>query len=655
MNKLFWALFLLNLAVLNFSIAQSKYLNNQMLVGADYYPEHWPEEKWKKDIDLMTKAGFNVVRLAEFSWAKMQPDEDKYDFTWLDKAVNYLHQNKIKVILGTPTAVPPAWMAKKYPEILAMQKEGTRLPYGKRKETSYTSPDFIRLSKRIVEEMASHYSKSEAVIGWQIDNELEGPFNYDENTRKSFAQWLQRKYLNIDSLNSSWGTYFWGHTLYNWEEVSIPFHDWFNNPSASLDWHRFHSNLNVEFLNMQVKIIRKLCPDDFITTNMMGTSNPVNYYELGKNLDFVSWDNYPVAGKPDIPYSSSFSADLMRGVLNKNFIIMEQTAGSSGWGAMDRNPYPGEIRKAVYQQIAHGSDGQIWFNWQTAIAGREQYWHGLLGHDGKPLRRYNEAKQTSEELKRLWGDLRKTLVKSKVAIIYDYDSYWETIIQPAFSENNYPERILNYYKALFKLGINVDVISTDADLSKYQLVIAPNLSVLPDPIARKINSFISNGGVFLTDCRTGVKNETSLAHTRTLPGLLAESLGIRINEYSPLKDDRKLEIIGAGKFTKNYTSVFYNDWMTPTKAKGLLRYKGIWAIEEFSPLSVNNFGKGKAWYLGTIVKEEEFYVELLRHLLDDANISYSDDLPPGVEISYRENNENQLMFIINHTDNEVRV
>ena len=209
---------------------------------------------------------------------------------------------------------------------------------------------------------------------------------------------------------------------------------------------------------------------------------------------------------------------------------MEQTAGPHGWSSFERNPWPGEIRMFCYQQLAHGADGQIWFRWRTCTAGREQYWHGLLGHDGKPLRRYNEAVQVAKEYRKLQKHLTDTTVKSDVAIIYDYDNIWSLQIQPGYRGNNFRAVMGKYYNALFRAGVNADFVRPDADLSKYKLVLAPDLYVLPDKIANSLNEYVHQGGVLLADCRTGVKDENNLCHKRTLPGLLSPMLGIRIEE-----------------------------------------------------------------------------------------------------------------------------
>jgi len=630
-------------------------LGEEIFVGTDYYPEHWPKQRWETDIKLMKQAGFNIVRLAEFSWINLEPTEGQFEFQWLDDVLDLLQKYDIKAIIGTPTAVMPAWLQRKYPDTMAMKTDGTRIVWGGRKNNCFSTGTYRFLSERITRAMAEHFGKHPIVIGWQTDNEFGGTDCRCSICRSEFQDWLRNKYGSLDELNRQWGNHFWGLSFTTWGEITIPHTDtksfWSHgNPSACLDWKRFTSWLNVRFQADQIKIIRQLCPEDFITHNLMGFHAGINYYDLADDLDFVSFDNYPIWGAPDIPYGSSAEADLMRGIKRKNFLIMEQTAGSAGWGYFSRNPKPGEIRKICYQQLAHGADGQIWFRWRTCTAGREQYWHGLLGHDGKPLRRYNEAAQLAKEYRQLQEELRNTTVKADVAIIYDYDSIWALEFQPSYENNSFRETIKKYHKALFRAGVNVDMIRPDHDLSKYKVVMAPDLYILPDNIAQNLNEFVRGGGILLTDCRVGIKDKNNLCYERTLPGLLSTALGIKIEEYSALTSDIKYKLKGSENFPGDFTSTKYVDWITPENAQTLLAYEQPWHMKPFAAATKNNYGKGKAYYVGTIVKEEAFYDQLVQKVLDDAGIEPIVKPPLGVEVSIRQGDGKTLLFVINHTE-----
>ena len=625
-----------------------------MYVGVDYYPEHWSRERWATDARLMREAGFNVVRLAEFAWVFLEPEEGCFEFDWMDDALGVLEAEGISAILGTPTAVMPAWVARKYPETLAMQKDGQRIEWGVRKNNCFTSGTYRLLSERITRAMADHFADTPNVIGWQTDNEFGGPACYCATCRSDFQDWIRAKYINLDVLNEAWGTHFWGHRYGTWGEIQIPVDAGSHNPSLCLDWQRYTSWLNVRFQRDQVRILRKQCPQHFITHNFMGLFSDLDYYALAEDLDFVSWDNYPVWGTPSVPYDAAMAADVMRGLKRKNFWIMEQTAGPGGWSSFGRNPRPGEIRQIAYQQLAHGADAQVWFRWRTCTAGREQYWHGLLGHDGKALRRYNEAAQTAGEYHRLAEELQGTTVRAEVAMIYDYESIWALRIQPGFPRNDYHAAHRRYHSALLRAGVNVDMVAPTANLSGYKLVIAPDLYVLPDSLAARLSDFVAAGGVLVTDCRTGVKDESGLCHGRTLPGLLSEALGISIEEYEALADDQKHPLIAMGDMQGRYTAVQYVDWVTPISAEILAVYDQ-WHLEGFAGVTRNRFGKGTGYYVGTVVSDPAFYDALIADVLKNAMITPLLTPPSGVEVSVRAGAGKRLLFLINHTEDPKQV
>ena len=634
--------------------------DGSMYIGVDYYPEHWPEERWEYDIKLMKKAGFNVVRLAEFSWVKLEPSEGSFDFAWLDRAMDLLAKYDMYVILGTPTAVMPAWCARKYPQTLAMKADGTRITWGGRKNNCFSNGRYRLLSERITRTMAEHYKDYPNVVGWQTDNEFGGTDCRCDQCRNEFQDWLRHKYGSLEELNRAWGNHFWGLTVYTWGEIPIPDDregsNWaISNPSASLDWMRFTSWLNVRFQDDQIRILRDLCPDHFITHNFMGLYQNMDYYDLAEGLDIVSWDNYPTFGDTEeiqIPYNSSFAADVMRGLKGRNFWIMEQTAGPHGWGTFGRNVRPGELEKICFQQLARGADAQIWFRWRTCTAGREQYWHGLLGHDGEPLRRYQEAAQTAADYRRLEKELYGTTLQSEIAFIYDYHSLWALRIQPGFQGNSYQQAIGRYYNALFRAGVNVDMIPPAADFSKFKIVFAPDLYILPDELAERLNSFVENGGILVTDCRTGIKDETGLAHPRVLPGYLSRSLGIRIEEYEAIPSKLHYDVQGElGQFS----AVQYADWIIAEKAQVKARFHAPRHMESFAAVTANKYGQGQGWYVGCVFSEQVFYDVLIEHLLKEANIQPIVTPPQGVEVSVRQDDEKQLLFLINHTDRRVTV
>lgn len=625
-----------------------------MYIGVDYYPEHWAPERWETDASLMAKAGFNVVRLAEFAWVKMEPEEGRFEFGWLDEALATLARHGISAILGTPTAAMPAWVARKYPETLLMKSDGTREVWGVRKQNCFSSGAYRLLSERISRAMAEHFVDTPNVIGWQTDNEFGSERCYCKSCRNSFQDWLRTRYGTLDEVNRAWGTHFWGHRVQTWGEITLPTSRESYNPGALLDWDRFVSWQNVSFQADQLHILRDACPKHFVTHNLMGFNCSLNYYDLAKDLDFVTWDNYPVWGAPSIRQWASAAGDLMRGMKRQNYWIMEQTAGPGGWGSMGRNPRPGEIRSVAFQQVAHGADGMVWFRWRTCTAGREQYWHGLLGHDGLPLRRYEEASQTAHELHALAPKLAGTTLKSDVAMIFDYEVVWALQNQPAFAGNDFVTDFMRYYSALFNAGVNVDIVHPSADYTPYKVIVAPQLYLLPDAVADALSAFVQAGGILVSDIRTGVKDATGLCHERTLPGRLSEALGIEIPEYEAVPDNVTYAITGT-MLPGEFTATKFADWITTTSAETLAGYRP-WHMQPYAAATRNRFGAGWGYYVGTVVQEEGFYNALFADVLEKAGCAPQLTLPNGIEMTVRSSQDGaRYLFLLNHLEDPVEV
>jgi beta-galactosidase len=629
-----------------------------MYIGADYYPEHVLPEQWERDASLMKRAGFNVTRLAEFAWIFMEPEEGRFTFEWLDEAIKSLGRHGIKVILGTPTAAMPAWAALRHPECLAVDKSGRRVTWGVRKNNCASSSTYRRFSTRITRAMAEHFSASPHVIGWQTDNEFGGPVCYCESCRQSFCDWLKSRYGGLDETNRAWGTHFWGHRYGAWEEIPLPDDIATHNPGLCLDFRRHHSWLTARFQSEQVRILREMCPAHFVTHNFMGLYCEIDYGDLARELDFVSWDNYPVWLDPGIRYDAAAAADVMRGLKRRSFWVMEQTAGPPGWGIMGRNPRPGEIRQVAYQQLARGADSQLLFCWRSPTAGREQYWHGLLGHDGKPGRRYEEAAVTAREMHRLADELEGTSVRSDIAVIYDYESIWAFEIQPAYAPAekgelagalNYLNAVRKYHRALFRAGVGTDMIRPSDDLSGYKVVFAPHLAILRDNEAKRLVDFVRAGGILVSDCRTAIKDDRGLCHARTLPGLLSEALGISIEEYEALAENTLYTLTCTPPFTARHTAVSFADWVTPRGAQVLAGYEE-WHMRPYAAVTRNQLGRGFGYYVGTMVGEESFYDELVSDVLGRAGVERIVRPPRGVEAMIREDGKKKILFLINHTE-----
>ena len=557
-----------------------------------------------------------------------------------------------------PTASMPAWVARKYPDTVATRENGQKMGYGARKDNCVCSGTFRLLSERITRAMAEHYASHPAVIGWQTDNEFGGPHCFCETCTHTFHDWLRARYGSLEALNDAWGTRFWGHVYQKWDEIDLPRGgggSWCpnaNNPGLDLDFLRFYSDKTVEFQRDQVRILRELCPKHFITHNLMGFAPSINYYDLAADLDFVAWDNYPVWGDPAVPTGAAAAADLMRGLKGKNFWIMETTAGPGGSFTFGRNPRPGEMRCIAYQQLAHGADGYVWFRWRTCRSGREQYWHGLLGHDGVAGRRYREAAQVAGEFRKLAKEIEGSEVPAEVAILYDYDSLWAISVQAGFEGNSYVEHAQRYHNALFRAGVPYDFVSPAADLSKYKVVIAPQLFVLPDSLGRRLVEFVRKGGVLLTDLRTAVKDQNNLCHDRTLPGLLSQACGIKIAEYEALGAKTRPRLVPESSLLPSdasgtFTAKLYANWITASDAEVLFRYDEEY-LKPYAAVTRNKFEKGHAYYVGTIAEEPGFYDAVMGDVLGKAKVRPLVTPPAGVELGLCASKDARYLFLINH-------
>ena len=627
-------------------------------VGVDFYPEHWPRDTWPTYARQMREAGFTIVRLAEFAWAMMEPEEGRYDFSLFDDAIAVLAKENIKVILCTPTAVMPAWLAAKYPEALFQHANGLRKIWGVRKDACFTSGAFRLLSERITSEMSRHFATNPHVVGWQTDNEFGDYQCYCASCVKEFRQWCRNRYGTIEDLNQAWGTHFWGHVYYHWDEITIPEHAPYHHPGHLLDWTRFGSWVTIRFQDDQIKVLRQHAPGHFITHNCMGLFSGLDYYEFAKNLDFVSYDNYPVTGMTpaDITYDAGQACDVMRGLKKKNFWIMEQTAGPAGWGEMTRNVRPGELRKIAFQAVGHGADATIWFRWRTCTVGREQYWHGLLGHDGVAGRRYREAAAAAGDFHKLEGMLEGTTVATRIAVIYDYDSIWAVKFQKSYDKADYHANMRRFYNAITRRGLNCDMIRPGTPLDGYKIVVAPMLHVLADDVARQLVAFVEQGGVLIADHRTAVKDVNDKCIERTLPGLLSPALGIAIEEYESLSQNPGITYPSTGHdaLAGTWTAQHWADWVQVRGAEALATYS-TWHMTTYALATRHRHGSGWGYYVGAVVAEDAFYDRLIADVCAKAGITSVIHPPAGVEVCIRAGAGRRIAFVINHSEEPKKV
>lgn len=618
-----------------------------MYFGADYYPEHWPEERWAQDARMMQEAGFNVVRMAEFAWTRMEPREGEFHFDWLDRAIALLAEHGIQTVLGTPTAAPPAWIMQAYPEAALVTEDGHPMTYGSRRNYCPTSAAYREHTRRIVQAMAQHYAGNPNVIAWQIDNEFGGRC-YCAACQRGFQQWLRARYGSLDALNAAWGTEFWSHIYTAWEQIPLP---WaatrLHNPSLALNYRRFMSDTYVDYQRLQIEILRELAPGQPITHNLMGFGYPnLNYFDLAKDLDFVTWDNYPrFMGTPNLS-NRGLAHDTMRGLKDKPFWVMEEQGGPTGNAVVNATPRPGEIPFWAWQAVAHGADGIVFFRWRTARFGAEEYWHGILDHHGIAGRRYHEVKAMGAALQRIGDQLEGSRVAGDVAMLLSYDARFAFQNQPHNPHLDYPNIFQGLYRAVWERNLGVQIVSPESELRGYRLVIAPLLYTMDEDLAGRLRDYVAAGGVLVVTCRSGVTDMDNVIVDAKLPGLLAELCGVTVQEYDSLDDGRTVALEGAGALAgATGAGVAWADVLDAEGADVLARYAADYYAGE-PAITARRHGKGLAVYLGAI-PDAAMAGQLLAWLSQEADLQSPVQAPEGVEVTERVSEQGRFLFLLN--------
>ncbi|MHB1021888.1 MAG: beta-galactosidase [Acidobacteriaceae bacterium] len=564
-----------------------------ILLGTAWYPEQWPESRWDADLELMEKAHIHMVRVGEFAWSRMEPEEGQYDFGWLDRAIADAARHGIYTVLGTPTAAPPAWLTQKYPETLRTLEDGRKDQHGNRQQFNWADPKYRELARDIAEHMAKEFGHNPYVLGWQIDNEYAAN-SYDANTQKQFQDWLKARYGTLDNLNARWTTSYWSQTYTNWNQ--IPIETKYGNPGLLLSWKRFVSDTWRSYQKNQLEVIRANAdPRQFITTNMMGWFDGYDHYTVSQDLDLASWDDYVGEGHLD-RYKNGATDDLTRGFKRKNFWIMETQPGFVNWKPINNSLDKGEVRAMAWHNVGHGADTVSYWQWRSALNGQEEYHGTLLGADGTPVPLYSEVAQIGAEFLKAGPVLKDTSPRSQVAILHSYDSRW-AINWQRHNQNFDPiQEILSYYKPLRDIAQSIDIVKPTAPLDSYKLVVAPGLNVLSDTEAKNLIDYVKQGGNLVLGQRTGMKNIDNGLQTERQPGPLVPLLGGRVEQYYALI--QPVPVSGAwGTGTSQLWAELLSTKDPDTKV--LMRYGKSNGWLDGQPAAITRkVGKGSITYIG---------------------------------------------------------
>jgi beta-galactosidase len=504
-----------------------------MYLGAAWYPEHWSEDRWAEDVRLMREAGFNVCRIAEFAWSSLEPGEGQYEFGWLERAVALLHENGMAVVLGTPTAAPPAWLTHHHPDTLAIEPNGRPAQHGNRCHVSPLSSTFQKSARRIVEQMARRFGQDARVIGWQIDNEY-SRVDYSEAAHRQFQRFLREQYGTLDALNAHWSTAYWSQTYGDWNEIPLPIGP--HNPGLMLAFRHFVTRTWRDFQKLQIEAIRQYAgPEQWITSNFMGWFDAFDHYKICEDLDLATWDWYIGTGHHKYPTSGTIH-DLTRGFKRRNFWVMETQPGSVNWSGVNNMLNKGEARCMAWSAVAHGADAILYWQWRSAPGGQEQLHGSLLGADGEPRPFYREAQQIGRDFQAVGALLEGTEPQNDVALLHSYDSRWSVNGQRHHKDFD-PVGLLNdYYRPIAARNVGIDIVSSEATLSRYKLVIAPAVTVLTDIAVQSLISYVENGGTLVLGVRCGQKDAHNALFPTLQPGPLREITGAEVEEYFALDE-----------------------------------------------------------------------------------------------------------------------
>jgi beta-galactosidase len=632
-----------------------------MYLGVDYYPEHWDIGMMDSDLTRMKEMGVNTIRIGEFAWHMMEKEEGNYDFCFFDNVIKKAKEYGFKVIFGTPTATFPAWLSKAHPSILSEDIDGAKRVFGGRRQYCFNSNIYRQYSRKIVEQLIAHYKDEEGIIAWQIDNEFghEGSdFCYCPQCHSAFQKFLEDKYKTIEKLNDTYGTIFWGQTYNGFDEVPVPKKTiTTHNPSLQLDFARFRDSSINSYAKMQIDIVRQLKGEhQQITHNFYGGffDKCYNQNTMAEELDFASYDNYPVWGglkEPLTPAHIAMTHDYVRGLKNKNYWILEQLMGAQGHTVIGYLPRPNQAKMWSYQAMAHGCSNILYFRWRGMNKGAEQYCLGIIDQNNRNGRKYYEVQEFFKHISE-YEHVVDSKIKSEVAVLYSFDNIWSWKSQPQSTEFHFTKEFVRLYTPFHNLNVNMDVLSVDKEFSKYKVIILPVMNIIEKKLAERLEAFTRKGGTVIFSFRTGIKDENNNIYLgEVFPGYVQNLCGIEIEESEALQGGQKVEVLGRGIY-EDITGLgeVWRDMISTTTAEILFSYTDKF-YKEKAAITCNNYGAGKVYYVGSGLDENTLNI-IAESITKEAEIQF-EKTPKAVEVVYRQVKDEQYKFIINHNEDAV--
>ncbi|MBM7489039.1 beta-galactosidase [Micromonospora luteifusca] len=631
--------------------------------GGDYNPEQWPEDVWKQDYRLFDTARIDLVTIGVFDWALNQPAEDVYDFSTLDRIVERAGAEGRAICLATGTGAHPAWLAKAYPEVTRTDFEGRKHRFGQRHNSCPSSPVFRRLSTELARRVARRYADTPAVVAWHVGNEYGGAC-YCELCANGFRDWLRNRYGTLDELNAAWYTTFWSHTFTDWDEIEPPsaLTEHWRGPDRTafqgitLDYLRFSSDAMLTNFRDEKAAIRESSPGLPVTTNFMGMYRPIDYHRWAAHLDFVSWDNYP----PDDESAArmALTHDLMRGLKDgQPFWLMEQTPSVTA--CRDVNPLkrPGLMRLWSWQAVAHGADAVLFFQLRAARGASEKYHGAVIGHAGRSdTRVFREVAELGAELDRLGPASLGARTPARVALLFDWDSWWALEISDGPSRLvRYQQVVLAYHRALWDAGVDLDVVAVTHNLSRYDVVVAPALHMLKGDLPQRLEAVAERGGSVLTTYLSGRVDENDQAFLMDVPGPLGQLLGVRVDEWDARGPEAVNPVrLGDGTDQIDVEARLLFELVIPQGAEVVGTYQADFYAGT-PAVTRNSFGAGDGWYVAAGL-DQAGVSWVVRQVLARHDVlgPYPDvpDLESAVRVAP---DGSRLLFLLNHRAEPIEV
>jgi beta-galactosidase len=626
-----------------------------VLFGADYNPEQWTaamgyagEEIWLEDVRLMRAAGVNVATVGVFSWVSLEPAEGRFTFEWMDRLLNLLAENGIRACLGTASAAQPAWLSQAYPDVLPVDERGLRQRHGGRMNFCPTSPDFRRLAQRLARALAERYRDHPALLIWHVSNEY-GPHCFCERCAARFRGWLQARYATLDALNAAWVAPFWGHTFTDWSQIEPPLQIGERSMQGHLlDYQRFMSDMNLECYRNEADALRELTPGVPVMTNFHGLIKGLDYASWAPHLDIIAWDSYPPKGEP--PAQVAFRHSVMRGLKRgQPWMLLEQTPSQTQWRPYNPLKRPGEMRLQSYHALAHGADSVMFFQWRQSRGSSEMHHGAVVGHAGSDQTRvFQEVAALGAELKALGTQTLGSRVPAEVALLWSWPNWWSVEYRPGLSARvSYMEEAARTFAALWGHNIAAEVVSPDAPLDGYKLVVAPLLHMVTGPQAEAIARYVEGGGAFLTTFFSGIVGDDGRAWLGGSPGPLRATLGLWVEEVDPLLpgEANRVRAADAAPALEGACDLWCE----------VLHLEGARALATFGDdfyggrpaITAHDVGAGRAYYVATRL-EPALLARLLGAVAEAAGVQPPLASPEGVEVVQRRGEGQTFTFVLNH-------